>query len=252
MHLRHFANARKYHSSSGELFFTLKFTSLNQVLYIYFQVGTMRIILFIFLMAMIGCRKEAVLSIKHSNENKTIALQPLNGYSETELSFLQKELSSFFNASVVILPSIPIPSSYRVPGTIEGYSYSADSIIQFLLKNRKGFFNEVIGLTHEELFTIKKSTIPNTSSVFSFFQMVRGLGYISENACVISDHSFMSTDTTILHKRLRKVVLHEVGHNLGLEHCPVDNCLMSEKNSDNTMLDKGTGDYCEGCKRKLN
>ena len=214
----------------------------------------MRLVILFLFIGLICCRKDPVLSIHHTNQNKLIALQPLNEYSGAELSSLQRELSNFFNAQVIVLPSLQIPVSYRSSTTTEGYSYLADSLIQFLLNRKQDRVDEIIGLTHDEMLIVKNTGLlaPDKTTTLSFFQRVKGLGYISEPACVISDYSFISTDTAITNKRLRKVVLHEVGHNLGLDNCKTDACLMSEKNGDNAILDNGNGDYCERCKRKLN
>ncbi len=62
----------------------------------------------------------------------------------------------------------------------------------------------------------------------------------------------MSTDKELLANRLRKVIIHEVGHNLGLLHCSDDSCLMSELNGNIATLNKKGGDYCINCRRKLN
>jgi len=214
----------------------------------------MRLLILFLFIGLVGCRKDPVLSIHHTNQNKLIALQPLNEYGSAELSSLQKELSHFFNAQVIVLPSLRIPDSYRVSNSAEAPSYFADSLIQFLLNQKQNWVDEIIGLTHDEILIVKNTGLlaPDKTTMLSFFQRVKGLGYISEPACVISDYSFLSTDTAILNKRLRKVVLHEVGHNLGLDHCKTDACLMSEKNADNAILDNGNGDYCERCKSKLN
>jgi archaemetzincin len=77
-------------------------------------------------------------------------------------------------------------------------------------------------------------------------------GYIGGNASVVSDYRLQSGDRGLFENRLKKVILHELGHNLGLSHCSVDTCLMSETNGDIVKLNK-TGDYyCKKCRQKLN
>jgi archaemetzincin len=79
-----------------------------------------------------------------------------------------------------------------------------------------------------------------------------GMGFLPGNSCVISDNRFWINDTSIFNYRLRNVIIHEIGHNAGLAHCPDSKCIMSEMNGDISTLDKGGNDYCKKCKRKLN
>jgi len=79
-----------------------------------------------------------------------------------------------------------------------------------------------------------------------------GIGYIDGNASVVSDYRLQSGDRGLFENRLKKVILHELGHNLGLSHCSVDTCLMSETNGDIVKLNKTGGYYCKKCRQKLN
>ncbi len=79
-----------------------------------------------------------------------------------------------------------------------------------------------------------------------------GLGYVSGNACVVSDYRLMSINKELLYNRLRKVIIHEIGHSLGLPHCSIDSCIMSESNGNISILNKSGGDYCIKCRMKLN
>ncbi|ALU12032.1 peptidase M54 [Ignicoccus islandicus DSM 13165] len=57
-------------------------------------------------------------------------------------------------------------------------------------------------------------------------------------------------DYNALISRLRKEVLHELGHLYGLEHCPNPRCVMAFSNSINEVDAKGE-EYCERCRRLL-
>ena len=96
--------------------------------------------------------------------------------------------------------------------------------------------------------TIKNNnnrTAPKSSKV------IFGLGLVSGNASIVSDYRLMSTDHNLYNNRLRNVIIHEMGHNLGLMHCSIDTCLMSETNGDLINLNKVGGDFCSVCRKKL-
>ena len=199
----------------------------------------------------ISCEKNAIISLKNTNQNKIIALQPLGEYNEQQLASVLNEISKFFNTRVIILPSVQIPETFR---SINEEKYSADSLVSFLSKFKNDTIVEVVGLTHNDIYTIREHQIRlnNELSVFYELRGIFGLGYMSGNSSVISDYRLMSNDKALLNNRLRKVIIHEIGHNLGLPHCSDDLCLMSEANGNIATLNKVGGDYCIHCKRKLN
>ena len=198
----------------------------------------------------ISCEKNAIISLKNNNQNKIIALQPLGDYNERQLASVRNEISKFFNTHVIILASVPIPKAF----CNNEEKYSADSLVSFLSKFKNDTIVEVVGLTHKDIYTIREHQIRlnNELSVFYELRGIFGLGYVSGNSAVISDYRLMSNDKELLNNRLRKVIIHEIGHNLGLPHCSDDSCLMSEVNGNIAIPNKMGGDYCIHCKQKLN
>ena len=111
-----------------------------------------------------------------------------------------------------------------------------------------------MGVTHTNIYTLKKCTIPLDKKGYVFYQpyTIFGIGYIGGNTSVVSDYRLQSVDEGLFENRLKKIILHELGHNLGLSHCPVDSCLMSETNGDIVKLNKTGGNFCKKCRHKLN
>jgi archaemetzincin len=50
-------------------------------------------------------------------------------------------------------------------------------------------------------------------------------------------------------RRLFKIVVHEMGHNFGLPHCPKPYCIMADANG-KMKLDRERR-LCDACKKKL-
>ncbi|WP_153799201.1 matrixin family metalloprotease [Foetidibacter luteolus] len=197
-----------------------------------------------------SCQKHASISLAKENTRQVIAIQPLEYYDPAELAFLQKRLSSTFKIRVSILSPVTIPSTF-INRWVD--ACSADSLLQYLKTFAKDSIAEVIGLTHKDLYVTREMKADSSGKQVSFTttRSIFGLGYINGNTCIISDYKLTTPDTALLHNRLIKVTLHELGHNLGLGHCPETGCLMSETNGNMAMLNKAGSNYCNRCRKKL-
>ena len=204
----------------------------------------MKIILsLISLSFLVTCRQSHSIYLKNNKQKQIIAFQPLNNYDESILTDLAFDIRDFYNRQTIILKPIRIP--YHFYDTILS-QYSADSLIMFLSVLRNDTITEVIGFTHDRIFTIKKNGFAPY-----YDENIFGMGHQPGNVCVVSDWKFCSTYRTMCYQRLRKVTIHEIGHNLGLSHCEDEKCIMSEKNGNTITLDKNGNDYCQKCKNIL-
>ena len=204
-----------------------------------------------------NCRKYSIISLKHHNDNKIIALQPLGNYDTNQLTTVSKEIADFFNTRVLILQPTAAPRSFYSLSNdyfTSNNKYSADSLIQFLSKFINDTIVKIVGVTHANIYTLykHKTQVNKKQSILYEPKSIFGLGYIGGNTSIVSDYRIQSNDKDLFDNRLKKVILHELGHNLGLPHCSVDSCLMSETNGDIGKLNKSGGDYCKKCRRKLN
>lgn len=203
----------------------------------------MKIILpFLSLALLATCRQSPYLSLK-SKQKQIIALQPFNNYDTLMLTDLTFDIRDFYNKQTIILKPVKIPESFYNT-TI--HQWSADSLIMLLSKLRNDTIAEVIGFTNNPIFTIKKN-----DRMSYYDENIFGMGHQPGNVCVVSDSKFGSTYRTLCYLRLRKVTIHEIGHNLGLSHCDNEKCIMSEKNGNTINLDKSENDYCQKCKNIL-
>ncbi|MDB5200390.1 MAG: putative archaelysin family metalloprotease precursor [Chitinophagaceae bacterium] len=190
-----------------------------------------------------NCNKHSILSL-NKKQKQIIAFVPLDDYNMIEIDPVIKEISGFYNKQVIVLHSVNIPGKFFNTALKQ---YSADSIIMLLSHLYNDTIVEIIGLIHNPVFTIKE-----VKPVPYYSENIFGMGYQPGNACVVSDFKFKTTDTKIFNQRLRNVIIHEVGHNLGLSHCPDDKCIMSKNNGNITTLDNSGNDYCNKCRNILN
>ena len=75
-----------------------------------------------------------------------------------------------------------------------------------------------------------------------------GLGSLNKNVCVTSTYRLKSKN---LNKRVLGVILHEVGHTYGLQHCDDKLCLMTSGDHTAKGLDKNSMQLCTHCKRLI-
>jgi len=81
---------------------------------------------------------------------------------------------------------------------------------------------------------------------------IMGLATIDGRVSVMSMFRCRRGSRSPVHarERLGKVAVHEVGHTLGLEHCPTYGCLMEDAHGTNTTTDR---EYvlCPRCRQLL-
>ena len=188
-----------------------------------------------------NCKRPSIISLTNSEQKQIIAIQPLNNYAEKEFASIPAVIRSFYNKQVIVLKPIDIPKTF-FNKILNGYS--ADSIIMLLSKLQNKTVVEIVGLTHEAIYTIKEDKYHTPY----YDEDIFGMGYLPGNSCIVSDIRFMTNDSAILYHRLRNVIIHEVGHNAGLPHCSDNRCIMSETNGSILNLDNGGNDYCNQCK----
>jgi archaemetzincin len=194
-----------------------------------------------------GCTKGRENFFQPGNQSKIIALQPLDDYNPKQIDFIRKEIESFYNVKVIVLQSVNLPESFRLES--EAKIYSADSILDMLSAKLDNQIIEVVALTHKSIYVLKNKT--NNSILGKGVQPVFGLADFTGNCAVITDVLFNSIDTIVFQHRLRTTVIHEIGHNIGLDHCASERCIMSEQNGKLSALDKSERDYCNQCRKKL-
>ncbi len=204
----------------------------------------------IIFLLLFGCIKPYDNFLHSKYNQKIIALQPLGDYDRSQLNFIRTEIAGFYNRKVIILKTVNISQTFRLNKHVE--LYSADSILNMLSGLLNDEIIEVVGLTHKDIYILKKEINNTKNPLFDYsISPVFGFGDFPGNCSVISDFMFKTKDTTLSKHRIRTVIFHEMGHNLFLDHCRIDQCIMSDKNGNLSLLDKCGNDYCPDCKRKL-
>ncbi len=168
----------------------------------------------------------------------TIAIQPLAFTDISTVNWIKQNIENYYHFNVSILPEIAIPKHafYKLRNR-----YRADTIIRFLKNYKSNQFQYIVGFTDKDISTTKEK-YPDFG--------IMGLGFVPGPSCVVSAFRLKTTDKKLLKERIAKVVLHEIGHNLGLPHCK-NHCFMHAAEASIKQVDSEPLDMCDDCKFKL-
>lgn len=177
-----------------------------------------------------------------ANPKITVGIYPLGGFKMELMKMIKSEIETFYNFKVVILEGSPLPAHayYKARNR-----YRADSLLRYLLQVRPEEIDYIMGLTHKD--------ISCTNGKYADWGIF-GYGYMPGKSCVVSDFRLKGNikSTAHFHERLSKIALHELGHNLGLDHCTSENCFMNDANGTINTVDAEPKRLCNKCSAFLN
>ena len=187
-------------------------------------------------------------------QDKTIGIQLFDAFSQSELIAITDAISDTYGCKVKTLKIVSVPESYIT--TIKSFRYRADSILNYLEAIKPDSIDIMLGLTNTDIAitkidqqTGKTKTPVSTYTDWAIF----GLGRINGHSCVVSNHRLKKNVSKKQYiKRLTRICNHEIGHVLGLPHCPIKNCLMNDANETISTIDQSSGILCHDCRRQIN
>jgi len=138
---------------------------------------------------------------------------------------------------VRVLACLELPKSAYYPPRKR---YRAERLLTYLNERMPKDGWRILGLTDVDISTTKDE-FPDWG--------VMGLGELPGTATVISSFRCRKKARNQAHaiERLAKVAVHEIGHTLGLPHCPTKSCLMEDAMGKVTTTDRER-DFCPACR----
>jgi archaemetzincin len=170
-----------------------------------------------------------------------VAIQPIGeGASGKQIEAIRAALFAFYGFQTTVLSSASLPKAAYYA---KRRRYRADTLLDFLLTKIPAGAHRIIGVTNADISTTK-------GKIHDWG--VLGLATLDGKACVISAYRAKRGARGVEHTRTRlaKVAVHEIGHTLGLPHCPSRGCLLEDARGKVTTTDRET-DLCARCRRRL-
>ena len=175
-----------------------------------------------------------------SASTSTVCLQPLGDYDARYLPVMARGIHYLYGLEVRTLAPRPLPdSAWYQPRR----RFRAEKILHHLDKEvvPSSGCDVVMGVTSEDIST--------TKGAHADWGML-GYAWIGGPSGVMSTHRVGSYSRRA---RIRavKVMNHELGHALGLEHHDVTDCLMADVGGTVKTLDKESGLLCDESRRAI-
>lgn len=192
-----------------------------------------------FLLFSCNTQQKKVKQVPVAKAKPIILFQPLAFTDTSTLQLIKISVEKFYNVTVHIRPNTSFPDHlFYKPRN----RYRADRIIHWLRMNMPDSVRSVVGITAKDISS-SKNNIDDYG--------IMGLGYNPGHACVVSTFRPAKTSKSQQHlqQRLLKLVLHELGHNFDLAHCPDEQCFMVDAEGQ-MKLDKEKY-LCKNCSGKL-
>ncbi len=173
--------------------------------------------------------------------SKTVVIQPLGrALSQKDVAEVARALRQFYGVKVRVLPRRPLPrAAYYRPRR----RYRAEKLLDHLARIAPKSAYRILGLTAVDISTTKGKYRD---------WGIMGLATLDGRVCVISRFRCARGARNAVHARhrLAKTAVHEIGHTLGLEHCPHRGCLMEDARGKNKTSDR---EYvlCDACRKTL-
>lgn len=178
------------------------------------------------------------LIIQSGKTIETVYIQPLGYVHNNTIQVIKKSIESFYGFRCEILKEVSLTEDILASSKKR---FEANKI---LLKYKSP--KNILLVTEKDIaYHNKKRNVKEWGII--------GLGYRPGTTCIISTQRIKKgVNYNIFLDRLKKVSLHEIGHNLGLDHCTFDiNCLMNDANGTVKQIDREKVWICDNCRKKI-
>ncbi len=172
---------------------------------------------------------------------RTVQMIPFGKIDNTYVQLAAENMEAFYKVKVELLDQQSFPeAAFYAPRK----RYRADMMLDHLYHNFYSVRDFRMGLTESDISTTKGDVYD-----YGIIGLANRPGLVS----IVSTYRCgKGVDEATKRDRFVKSVLHEFGHNLGLEHCSFsEHCLMNDAKGKASTIDKEKVELCEQCKRKV-
>ncbi|WP_333694819.1 matrixin family metalloprotease [Flavobacterium sp.] len=188
-------------------------------------------------------------SPKTSSETK-VGILPYVDFPKAKTDTIAKIVHEFYGVKTIILPNKMHDVSTFI--NVKSPRYRADKIIKLQKEELPDSLDYIIGLTEKDISTSKKENGKIKEPTYKYEDWgIMGLAYCPGKSCVVSTFRIQHKNKAVHFMRLKKVTVHEFGHNFGLPHCPDKKCVMTDAVESVATIDNAQLSLCQSCQNKL-
>jgi archaemetzincin len=174
----------------------------------------------------------------YSIEGKMIYIQPMGKVDHRLVWVVDSAIRKFYNCRSITLTPVEPTKDLLTPSKTK---YDCNKILTKFCGGRR-----VLVITEKDISHFANRDYPEWS--------IWGLAYVPGSTAVISTHILKEdgSDIKVVSARLIKDALHELGHNIGLQHCNRDKrCLMNDGSEGVSELDDECIWLCNYCRARI-
>jgi len=168
----------------------------------------------------------------------TIAIQPLGEFDSTLYPEIISAINEVYPGCIVeIRTTAPVPSTaFYEPRN----RYRAEKILVHLDSITPTGYDKVVGLLEKDISTTKGEY---------YDWGIFGLGNLADKSCVVSTFRLRKAGVSdaLYKERILKLVIHELGHTFGLDHCSNTQCILTDACGKISTIDSAKRALCERC-----
>jgi len=196
---------------------------------------------------LISCKKSTPVT-----PETTVLVKQYKSFPKNEVDTVISILQKVYGVKTVLAKDQELYSEAYI--SVKSPRYRADSIIKFQQNEIDNTIDYVLGLTSKDISVTKKDDSGNIKKPEYKYQDwgIMGLAYCPGESCIVSTFRIKSKNKTVYFDRLKKIAVHEFGHNLGLPHCPNKKCVMTDAVESVKTIDNAELKLCDDCARKIN
>jgi len=172
-----------------------------------------------------------------------VVVVPIGNVPLDLTSFIVDSVKQRFEFEVASEPGVePAANAWYQPRK----RWRAERLLDQLDGLEVGAAIRVIGLTEQPISTTK-------GKIYDWG--IAGLGQLPGKSCVLTAYLFRGLkkkDRAHYLRYMENLVLHELGHTLGVDHCPLDRCIMADAKGNALRAARASiNEYCPRCHNQL-
>jgi archaemetzincin len=179
-------------------------------------------------------------NVELPKEKTVVYVKTMGNVSKTDLDLVVSTIENFYDFDVVVHGDFTSPDKFKVNGLNR---YRASSILSHSNKVNEHLGGKVLILTPLDICTDRK-----LNGILHKNWGILGVAGLGKQSTIVSTYRMKTNHNN----RLSKVVVHELGHSLGIPHCHQGkNCVMNDAKGKGSTVDKSSLYICDDCRKKI-